>query len=56
MFTPIPELTALPPECFVVVVKTARDMNANKRTLETAVTQFLKVHVSEDTGKCYQDV
>lgn len=50
MFAPIPELNALPPECFVVVVKTARDMNTNKRTLETAVTQYLKVHVSEDTG------
>jgi hypothetical protein len=37
MFSPIPELNALPAECFVVVVKTAREMDANKRTLEAAV-------------------
>lgn len=33
----------LPAECFVVVVKTARDMDIPKRTLETAVLAYLKV-------------
>lgn len=50
MFAPIPELNDLPAECFVVVVKTARDMEANKRTLEQAVTAYLKTHTAAESG------
>jgi len=49
-FAPIPELNTLPPECFVVVVKTARDMDAPKRTLEASVIAYLKTHISPETG------
>ena len=52
MFTPIGELNDLPAECFVVVVKTARDMEANKRTLEQAILSYLKSHVANDAGAC----
>lgn len=50
-FAPIPELNSLPPECFVVVVKTARDMDVQKRVLETAVLAYLKTHISPESGK-----
>lgn len=50
MFAPFPELSALPPECFVVVVKTARDMDGNKRALEAAVAAYLKAHVAGEAG------
>jgi hypothetical protein len=50
MFQPIPELNELPAECFVVVVKTARDMESNKRTLEQAVLGYLKSHITTDNG------
>jgi hypothetical protein len=50
MFAPFPELASLPPECFVVVVKTARDMEGNKRVLETAVSGYLKAHVTGEVG------
>ena len=43
-FQPVNELNLLPPECFVVVVKTARDMGIQKQSLETAVLAFLKSH------------
>jgi hypothetical protein len=49
-FAVIPELSSLPPECFVVVVKTARDMDAPKRVLEQAVLAYLKAHISPETG------
>ena len=52
MFSPIQELNDLPAECFVVVVKTARDMEANKRVLETAVLSYLKSHVTAEAGAC----
>ena len=51
MFSPIAEINDLPAECFVVVVKTARDMEANKRTLETAVLSYLKSHVTVEAGE-----
>ena len=41
-FQPVAELNLLPPECFVVVVKTARDMGIAKPGLEQAVLAFLK--------------
>lgn len=50
MFTPIPELNLLPPDCFSCIVRTARDMDANKRTLEAAVASYLDSHISEDAG------
>jgi hypothetical protein len=50
MFQPIAELNDLPAECFVVVVKTARDMESNKRTLEQAVLGYLKSHITTDNG------
>ena len=50
MFSPIAELADLPAECFVVVIKTARDMEANKRTLEAAVLAYVKAHASHETG------
>jgi hypothetical protein len=52
MFQPIAELNDLPAECFVVVVKTARDMESNKRTLEQAVLGYLKSHITTENGAC----
>lgn len=51
MFAPFAELNPLPSECFVVVIKTARDMEANKRSLEAAVISYLQHHVNEETGE-----
>ena len=48
MFSPLPELNALPADCFSCIVRTARDMDANKRTLEAAVVSFLDTHVADD--------
>ncbi|RYG51065.1 hypothetical protein EON66_11180, partial [archaeon] len=50
MFSPMPELNALPADCFSCIVRTARDMDANKRTLEAAVVGFCDSHASEDMG------
>jgi hypothetical protein len=47
-FQPVAELNLLPPECFVVVVKTARDMGAQKSALEASVLGFLKSHNGPD--------
>ena len=48
MFAPLPELNALPPDCFSCIVRTAHDMEANKRTLEAAVVSYCDSHVSEE--------
>jgi BTB/POZ domain len=48
MFSPLPELNALPADCFSCIVRTARDMDANKRTLEAAVVSFLDSHIGDD--------
>jgi hypothetical protein len=48
MFAPLPELNALPADCFSCIVRTARDMDANKRTLEAAVVGFLDTHINDD--------
>jgi len=48
MFSPLPELNALPADCFSCIVRAARDMDANKRTLEAAVVSFLDTHIADD--------
>lgn len=48
MFAPLPELSALPSECFSCIVRTARDMDISKRALEAAVVAYLDSHVSEE--------
>lgn len=50
MFAPLPELNALPADCFSCIVRTARDMDANKRTLEAAVVSFLDTHIGDDVA------
>ena len=45
MFAPTPELNALPSDCFATIVRAARDMDADKRTLEAAVLAYLDAHV-----------
>jgi hypothetical protein len=50
MFAPLPELNALPSDCFSCIVRTARDMDANKRTLEAAVVAYCDTHVGEDVA------
>lgn len=47
MFTPTPELNALPSDCFATIVRAARDMDADKRTLEAAVLSYLDAHVPD---------
>jgi len=48
MFSTLPELNALPADCFSCIVRTARDMDGNKRVLEAAVIAFLDTHVADD--------
>jgi hypothetical protein len=50
MFSPLPELAPLPPDCFSCIVRTARDMDANKRILEAAVVAYFDAHISETNG------
>lgn len=50
MFNPIPELNALPPDCFSCIVRTARDMDVNKRVLEAAVVGYADSHIGDDAG------
>jgi hypothetical protein len=50
MFAPLAELNALPADCFSCIVRTARDMDAPKRTLEAAVVGYVDAHVSEEAG------
>jgi hypothetical protein len=47
MFAPIPELAPLPSDCFSTIVRAARDMDANKRTLEAAVLGYLDAHIPD---------
>ena len=48
MFSPLPELNALPAEVFSCILRTARDMDANKKMLETAVIAFCESHIRDD--------
>lgn len=47
-FVPLPELNALPADCFSCIIRTAHDMECNKRTLEAAVVAFADSHISEE--------
>lgn len=47
-FAPLAELNALPADCFSCIIRTAHDMECNKRTLEAAVVGFADSHVSEE--------
>jgi len=55
MFEPIPELNALPGDCFSCIVRTARDLSVNKKTLETAVIHYAEAKISEGSGKLSVD-
>ena len=46
-FAPLPELNALPSDCYSCIVRAARDMDASKRTLEVSVVSYLESHVGE---------
>ncbi len=48
MFQPLPELNALAPEVFSCIIRTARDMDGNKKTLEAAVLAFADAHIREE--------
>jgi hypothetical protein len=49
-FGALPELCALPPDCFACIVRSARSMEAAKETLEAAVVRYLHGKLS-DGGK-----
>jgi hypothetical protein len=48
MFSNLPELNALPADCFSCIVRTAHDMEANKRLLESAIISYFESHISEE--------
>ena len=50
LFSPIPELNALPSDCFSCIVRTAREMDTPKRTLEASVLGYLDSHVGVGEG------
>ena len=50
MFEPFPELNELPADAFACLIRTARDVDANKQMLEEAVLEYLGAHVT-DSGK-----